>query len=326
MGLSLRTAGFTPNFGAGLNNFTILNPDGAANATFTGARGPAVSGPVIIVKYAAVANGPAAPSGLQCGAFGFEANSNWSADASTAAFIQIVPAGTTTLQTAIRIEGSSATNLKLLPKTDNILSLGDDINDGIAGNTFGRRFADVRAYNISAVGAAGIPVLRGQRINAAGASPANGDCLTSIEGQGWTGTQYVAGGQLQFFATENWTSTNWGTQLRVLVAPVGGGVPSTRFVFNADVFRGATDNTQDIGLIANRIKNVFGYVADFTTKLNINSTQVVSTRRTGWATWTGTANRATKDTATATLADVAQTLKALIDDLHGTAGHGLIGT
>ena len=35
--------------------------------------------------------------------------------------------------------------------------------------------------------------------------------------------------------------------------------------------------------------------------------------------WTGTANRATKDTATATLVDVAQTLKALIDDLKARA-------
>ncbi len=63
-----------------------------------------------------------------------------------------------------------------------------------------------------------------------------------------------------------------------------------------------------------------------TSRFQVEGTDVVKVRKTGWATWTGTPNRATKDTATATLADVAQTLKALIDDLHGTAGHGLIGT
>ncbi len=34
----------------------------------------------------------------------------------------------------------------------------------------------------------------------------------------------------------------------------------------------------------------------------------------------------TFDTATVTTAQLAECVKALIDDLHGTAGHGLIGT
>lgn len=55
----------------------------------------------------------------------------------------------------------------------------------------------------------------------------------------------------------------------------------------------------------------------------INGTQVVTSRRTGWVAATGTASRATFDTATATTADVAQRLKALIDDL---TTHGLIGS
>jgi hypothetical protein len=55
----------------------------------------------------------------------------------------------------------------------------------------------------------------------------------------------------------------------------------------------------------------------------VNAIQVVAARRTGWAAWTGTANRATKVSDTATLADVATTLKALIDELFA---HGLIGT
>ena len=52
-------------------------------------------------------------------------------------------------------------------------------------------------------------------------------------------------------------------------------------------------------------------------------TQVVGTRVTGWTAPTGTASRAGYATTTATLTEVAQTLKALVDDL---TTHGLIGT
>lgn len=58
----------------------------------------------------------------------------------------------------------------------------------------------------------------------------------------------------------------------------------------------------------------------------INNVQVVIARITGWATATGTPTRTTFDTATVTLPELAARVKALIDDLHATAGHGLIGT
>lgn len=60
--------------------------------------------------------------------------------------------------------------------------------------------------------------------------------------------------------------------------------------------------------------------------LRLAGVTVVGNRRTGWTPWTGTANRTSFDTATATLVNVAQALKALLDDIHSTAGHGLIGT
>jgi hypothetical protein len=53
--------------------------------------------------------------------------------------------------------------------------------------------------------------------------------------------------------------------------------------------------------------------------------QVVGARKTGWALPTGTSSRATFDTATVTTAQLAQRLKAMIEDLEATAGHGLIG-
>lgn len=59
--------------------------------------------------------------------------------------------------------------------------------------------------------------------------------------------------------------------------------------------------------------------------LRVNATQVVGARKTGWATATGTATRTTFDTATVTTAELAERVKALIDDVHAAAGHGLIG-
>lgn len=70
----------------------------------------------------------------------------------------------------------------------------------------------------------------------------------------------------------------------------------------------------------------FDSVVNSLTEYQVAGTRVVNTRKTGWATATGTATRTTFDTATVTTAQLAQRVKALIDDLHGTAGHGLIGT
>jgi hypothetical protein len=58
----------------------------------------------------------------------------------------------------------------------------------------------------------------------------------------------------------------------------------------------------------------------------IQSSRVLSTRKTGWSTATGTATRTTFATSTVTTEQLAERVKALIDDLHSTAGHGLIGT
>lgn len=60
--------------------------------------------------------------------------------------------------------------------------------------------------------------------------------------------------------------------------------------------------------------------------ISIGSTQVVKDRITGWSLPTGTASRATFNTATVTIAGLAEALKGLIDDLHiSSGGHGLIG-
>lgn len=56
--------------------------------------------------------------------------------------------------------------------------------------------------------------------------------------------------------------------------------------------------------------------------LKINSNPVAGPRRTGWSAPTGTATRASFDTATVTVSQLAERLKALLDDL---TAHGLIG-
>jgi hypothetical protein len=61
---------------------------------------------------------------------------------------------------------------------------------------------------------------------------------------------------------------------------------------------------------------------DFTGNLNILGTQVVTSRRTGWTAATGTADRTTFATSTVTTEQLAERVKALIDDL---ITHGLIG-
>jgi|694.fasta_scaffold21145_13 hypothetical protein len=56
--------------------------------------------------------------------------------------------------------------------------------------------------------------------------------------------------------------------------------------------------------------------------LRVNGTQVIDSRQTGWTAPTGTSARTTFDTATVTTAQLAERVKALIDDL---TTHGLIG-
>ena len=56
----------------------------------------------------------------------------------------------------------------------------------------------------------------------------------------------------------------------------------------------------------------------------VDDIQVVSNQETGWTAATGTATRTTFVTGTVTLPQLAERVKALIDDLGSTSGHGLI--
>ena len=65
-----------------------------------------------------------------------------------------------------------------------------------------------------------------------------------------------------------------------------------------------------------------GMTLGATPTYRINGTQVLTTRRTGWSAPTGTATRSTFATSTVTTPQLAERMKALIDDL---TAHGLIG-
>ncbi len=92
----------------------------------------------------------------------------------------------------------------------------------------------------------------------------------------------------------------------------------------------ATDGTPGVYTTA-KLEGPFASVLDVGTldlsgALKIDGVQTLSNRKTGWAVATGTATRTTFATGSVTLPQLAERVKALIDDLHGAAGHGLIGT
>lgn len=91
--------------------------------------------------------------------------------------------------------------------------------------------------------------------------------------------------------------------------------------FDSNVFRPETDNAYALGLTNRRWSNI--HATAYSSGASGATVQVVGARRTGWTTPTGTPTRTGYATSTATTTQLAETLKALIDDL---IAHGLIGT
>lgn len=91
---------------------------------------------------------------------------------------------------------------------------------------------------------------------------------------------------------------------------------------NAIKFKYDTTGTTRVQFLSSGTERV-GLNMSGTPGLFLNSTQVVSTRITGWAAATNTKSKATFDTTTVTLPNLAARVGQLIDDL---MTHGLIGT
>jgi len=98
---------------------------------------------------------------------------------------------------------------------------------------------------------------------------------------------------------------------------------ASRMQLTDAVLRPHADNTYDLGQAGQLWRDIKGYNGDMVTSYKIGGTQVVGARKTGWTAATGTATRATFDTASVTLPQLAERVKALLDD---QISHGLIGT
>ena len=61
------------------------------------------------------------------------------------------------------------------------------------------------------------------------------------------------------------------------------------------------------------------------TNFQCNGDVVVRSQRNGWSLPSGTSSRSGFTTSTVTTAELAERVKALIEDLHEALGHGLIG-
>lgn len=108
--------------------------------------------------------------------------------------------------------------------------------------------------------------------------------------------------------------------------------PGISFIDSADSGF-SCDSNGDISIVSNSVQQltvssagtVFAENVDLASGkvYEINGTQVVGARVTGWAAATGTATRTTFATSTVTTQQLAERVKALVDDL---IAHGLIGT
>jgi hypothetical protein len=122
-------------------------------------------------------------------------------------------------------------------------------------------------------------------------------------------------------AADSFSITNTGNSNRFIVNPADVTFEETSSSAKVSILVGGVtayspDGSKTSTMGAN---NTTGF-------LQVNGNTVVAARKTGWTAPTGTASRAGFATSTATLTQVAETLKALIDDLHFTSGHGLIGS
>jgi len=90
----------------------------------------------------------------------------------------------------------------------------------------------------------------------------------------------------------------------------------------SDVTPGSEDSFCTIRLSVGGVATEAMRITGTTLRLGSSGTQVLTTRQTGWAAATGTATRTAFATSTVTTEQLAQRVKALIDDL---ISHGLIG-
>ena len=194
----------------------------------------------------------------------------------------------------------------------------------IAGYVFGAAAAD--GFGTSVVlDAAGIyPRYVLRRTNGTSASRTAivlDDILGSFEGRGYDGSAFTtlrAG--IDFVAAENWSGAAQGGKIAFRTTTNGAitGAQVKMTLENRGVL--LIGGTIDDG--TNKLRVSGGITVDTGNSYKVNNVAVVGATKTGWTAATGTATRTTFATATVTLEQLAQRVKALLDDL---ISHGLIG-
>lgn len=138
-----------------------------------------------------------------------------------------------------------------------------------------------------------------------GSAMASADRIGAFLFNGYDGSAEVLGGAMIVQTSQAWSTTARGTKITFYTTPNSTTTLTAGLVVEQDGTATITNNA-----------NVGG-------EYRVDNTRVVTNRVTGWAAATGTASRATFATGTVTTAQLAQRVKALIDDL---MTHGLIGT
>ena len=177
------------------------------------------------------------------------------------------------------------------------------------------RLALIRNDNSSATGHSGFFLCRSR-----GATPGavtivqDGDTIGSISWQGADGVQLLAGMNVRGRVDGAPSFDIMPVRLDVGSAAVGGLAVTLKD--NGNLLLGNTTGTERLSVTGNiQLTNT----AD---SFKVGTNNVVGSRKTGWAAPTGTATRTTFATTTVTTEQLAERVKALIDDL---TSHGLIG-
>jgi hypothetical protein len=136
---------------------------------------------------------------------------------------------------------------------------------------------------------------------------------------GWDGTQWGNAVRIQGLTDLAVGSSSMPGRLEVMTSPAGTREPVLRLTINSlgNVQINNTTGTERLSVTGNI------QVTEATNGFHVGANQVLGSRKTGWAAPTGTATRTTFVTSTVTTEQLAERVKALIDDL---TTHGLIGT